>query len=133
MAFTWDGTITTTLAEVRHYTGDIDSNDPLLTDAQINFELTATGDDSIAAADRCFQRILAKLARDVDHSMPRFNTTRSQKFQHYKDLYAEFKATMLTESISPAVWSEHSAADATSMESDSDFKQPTFKIGQDDY
>jgi len=30
-----------------------------------------------------------------------------------------------------ALWSEHSSADATSLESDSDYREPRFKIGED--
>ena len=127
----YTGPSNSTSDEVRFYTGDTDTNDEILTDAEIAFELTATSDDAVAAAFRCFRRILAKLARKIDRSGPRFGASRSQKFQHYKDLYDAFKEEHSSE-VTAALWSEHSFDDVESLESDDDFRTPRFSMGEDE-
>jgi hypothetical protein len=117
--------------EVRFYTGDTNTNDEILTDAEIAFELTATSDDAVAAAYRCFRRILSKLTRQIDRGGPKFSTTRSQKFQHYKDAFDLFKEEHAGDVVA-ALWSEHSVADAESIEADSDYRDPRFKMGEDE-
>jgi len=134
VAFTWTGALDTNLAIVRHHTGDIVSTDPLLTDAQVNYELSQAGDDVIAATDKCFRRILASptVARAIDRNGTGFSASRSQRFAHMKEAYEMFKEEYAA-MVPGAEWSEHSISDANSIESDSDFRRPTFSIGMDDY
>lgn len=130
MTFTFDSTdITTDLAKMRQRLGDTDSTDPLLTDEQINAEYAETN-DVYQALVSCCRVILAKLARKIDRSGPRFNATRSQLFQHYRDMMAEFQSKV-GQTAGPS-WSEHSIADAEDIESDTDFAPPTFTVGRDD-
>jgi len=133
MAFTYGGDPSNSnLEEVRFYIGDTNSNDQLLSDAEINFELNQVSDNTVNAADRCFRRILAQLSRDIDRGGPKFSATRSQKYQHYLDLYDAFKEEVL--GATPAVaWTEHSADAQDSVESETDFIQPRFVIGGDEY
>jgi hypothetical protein len=130
MTFTWSGTISTDLSKVRHIIRDTDSTDPLLTDEEINFELSECS-DVYGAAKRCVRRILAKFARETDRSGARFSATRSQKFQQYKDLLDELaEETMLS---AEPYWSENSVDDADDIESDSDERQAAFLPGREDY
>ena len=130
MTFTWDSTdLSTDLAKARSRLGDTDSTDPLLTDEQIEAEVALTADIWQALVN-CCQTILGKLARRNDRSGARFNATRSQQFQHYKDLLAEFQSRV--GSIAGPSWSEQSIADAESIEDDDDFEPPAFKVGRDD-
>lgn len=133
MTYTWGGDPSnSTLEEVRHYVGDIDSARPLLTDEDINFELGKVGNDAVTAADRCFRRALSRLAPTAfDRSGTKFSASRSQRFNQVSDAYKLFKEEFGA-SISPVGWSEHSVSDVTSIESDSDFRQPRFKTGQFD-
>jgi len=130
MAFTWIGDLSTNLDKVRHIIGDIVSTDPLLTDEQINFELNENGSDIYLSAACCIDRILAKLAREMDRSGAKFSATRSQKFQHYRDLRAQLD-TKAGLGDGPS-FDIASKSDAESIESNTDFVPPIFKVGQDD-
>jgi hypothetical protein len=89
MTWTFDATdVSTDLAKVRQAIGDVETNAQLLSDEQINGQLTlypSILDASIA----CVDLILAKLARDVDRSAVGFSGQRSQVLQHYRDLRVE--------------------------------------------
>jgi hypothetical protein len=131
MTFTFSNTsITTDLAKVRHLIGDTDSTDPLLTDEQITFELVEDSNIYLCAAN-CCDRICAQLARKIDRNGTGFSATRSQKFQHYKDLAEILRSKSSTQC--DVYWSNLSLDDADSIEQDSDFIQPSFKVGQNDY
>ncbi|MFH1738822.1 MAG: hypothetical protein ABIH23_07420 [bacterium] len=131
MTFTWDATeVTTDLAKVRSKIGDTNSADQFLTDEQIEEELSENGDSVPHAIVSCIKLILAILARKPDRSGARFSSTRSQLFQHYKDMLASMEAS-LASSAGPS-WSEHTESDADDMEDDDDFVQPSFKVGRDD-
>ena len=131
MTFTWDDTdLSTDLAKLRSRLGDTDSTDQLLTDEQIASLLTLSGDSLAIAAVKGCQTILAKLARKVDRSGNRWSTTRSQMFQHYKDLLIELTAE--SGSIAPPSWGELSIAGAEDIENDTDINPPAFAIGRDD-
>lgn len=129
MTFTWDPTVDSDLMTVRGNTGDIISTDPLLTDEQINVALAQTNNTDQATL-LCIRKILAIFGREMDRSGPRFNASRSQKFQHFTDLKAEYE-NLVGESAGPS-WSEHSESDAEEIETDTDFVPPSFKIGRDD-
>jgi len=133
VTFTYSDTdLTTDLAKVRLRIGDTDSDDPLLTDEEIQVSLDATSTNA-GASVACVKRILALLARDIDRNGTRFSGSRSQKTQHYRDLLAELQDEAGEDLTSVAEWSEMSQADDTSIESNSDFRPPRFTVGQDEY
>lgn len=126
MAFTWDATsIATDTAKIRHLTGDIESADPYLTDEQIAFELTETANIYLAAAN-CCDRICAKVARRIDRSGTGFSGTRSQLFQHYKDLAEKLREKANLDAR--PYWTELSEDAVDTIEDDTDFVQPSFKV-----
>lgn len=130
MTFTFSNTsITTDLAKVRHLIGDTDSTDPLLTDEQITFELVEDSNIYFAAAN-CCDRICAGLARKIDRNGTGFSATRSQKFQHYKDLSEILRSRAGLQC--DAYWSNLSLDNADSIRQDSNYIQPSFGVGQDD-
>jgi len=129
VTFTYSSTsISTDLAKVRTLVGDTNSNDPLLTDEQINFFLAETADIYLAAANAVRRGILPQLARRIDRTGTGFSATRSQMSQHYRDLAAdlESKAYLGLE----VTFGGTSTSDADNLESDTDFIQPTFQSGQ---
>lgn len=140
MTFTYSSTaLSTNLSQVRLKLGDTNSKDPLLTDEEIAAvsdytaaELAATTGVNIPlAASRCIQAMIAAVARRIDTTGPRFGATRSQIFQHFKDLKKMLEDEARS-STSAVAWSEHSIDDADSLEDDSDFSNPSFGVGQFD-
>lgn len=129
MTFTYDSTsISTDLAKVRTLIGDTNSSDPLLTDEQITFFLDETADIYLAAANAIRRGILPGIARRIDRSGTGFSATRSQITVHYRDL-AETLESKSSALANPA-WSELSDSDVDTIESDTDFQQPSFKSEQ---
>lgn len=59
MAFTYDATLSTTLAKVRRLIGDTDSANALFTDAEMNFFIDAVGDNMYRAAAMATRAIAA--------------------------------------------------------------------------
>ena len=133
MAFTYSSTsISTDLAKVRLMLGDTDSDDPLLTDEEINYVLGRYDDVDRAAAE-CCRLVLAspKVARAIDRNGTGFSATRSQRFQHLKDLL-----DMLTSKariITAATFTGASVSAQETRESDSDYVPAAFERSQHDY
>jgi DNA mismatch repair protein MutH len=140
VTWTYDNTsLASNLAQVRLALGATNTNDQLLTDEEIAAasgytaaELAATSGVNIPlAAYRAVDAMLAAVTRKIDTSGPRFGATRSQIFQHFRDLKAELRARSKS-SASPVEWSEHSVSDAEAIESNTDFAQPAFTRGRFD-
>lgn len=132
MTWTYSDTdLSTDLAKVRLKIGDVDTNDQLLTDEEIAYVLANyTGLD--LAAVECLKIILAapEAARAVDRSGTGFSATRSQRFQHLRDLLAELQAKAST-SASPSLMGT-SQSEQDSLDADTDYIQPSFIRGLHD-
>lgn len=132
MTFTYSSTsIATNLAKVRLQIGDTDSNDPLLTDEEINYVLGRYADVDRATYE-CAKVILAgpKVARAVDRNGTGFSASRSQRFQHLKDIVTQWgKASKLSAGLS---FTGASASTKTSLESDTDYQPAAFERGLHD-
>lgn len=127
MTFTYSSTsIATDLAKVRLTIGDTDSADALMTDEEINYILSRY--DSVSRASmECVKIILAKWTRQTDRQGTGFSASRSQRFQHLKDLLVELKSgggTLATPTITGA-----SKSDETSVENDTDYVPARFGQG----
>jgi len=134
VTFTWDDTATgTDLARIRARLGDTIVNDPLLTDEQINQYITDASGSVPRATISGANAIIAIFARKPDKTGARFSCSRSQVFQHYKDLIAtlQIEAGTVTEAAGPS-WNELSQSATDTINDDSDFMQPSFSIGRDD-
>tara|TARA_R100000808_G_scaffold14529_1_gene34235 strand:- start:7528 stop:7959 length:432 start_codon:yes stop_codon:yes gene_type:complete len=129
MSFAYSTSLTTTKDKVRFRIGDTDSNRPLLSDEEIN-AVIASKPSVLPASIECVEAILAKIARDVDRNAAGITSSRSQAYNHYLELRNKLAREMLTES--EMFVGGLSKAAKQSFEDDSDFVQPSFKIGQFD-
>lgn len=130
MSFTYSDTdLSTDLAKVRKRIGDVDSGSALLTDEEIEDTLEEYPSVALAAI-KCVQTILGRLARRTDRSAVGLSSSRSQAFQHYKDLLAELQSEASAEAT-PRLKGT-SDAEAISLENDSDFRAHSFSVGMDD-
>jgi hypothetical protein len=131
VTFTYDDTasVWTDLTRIRRRIGDTDSDDALLTDEEINDQLSLTDEFNRAAAE-CVRAILGKMARDVDRTGTGYSATRSQKFQHYKDLLKDLDAEANLQASVELTGGTKSGIEE--YESDSDFVQFPFKKGLHD-
>ena len=121
---------TTTRDDVRFRLGDTDTANEILTDTEIDALLTQFTSVPLAAAQGCL-RIIAEFARDIDRSGLGMRATRSQKVQHYRDLYT----SLLRESNKNVEISVGglSISEKDSFGEDTDAVQPAFEVGQDDF
>lgn len=132
MTFTYSATsISTNLAKVRLQIGDTDSDDPLLTDEEINYVLSRYADVDRASYE-CAKILLAQpeAARAVDRNGTGFSASRSQRFQHLKDIVAQWGAA--SRSQSTVTLTGGSLSEKTSLESDTDYVPAAFERGLHD-
>jgi hypothetical protein len=86
VAFTYDETdLSTDLAKVRTYLGDVDSDDPIFSDEVINAYLGMQPNLVMATAALC-DAAAAKFARKVDVGALSASRSASQLFDHYTRL-----------------------------------------------
>lgn len=131
MTFTYDKTsLTSSLAQVRRTIGDVDADDPLLTDEEINWRLGQTS-NVLKASTRCLTDILAEYHKRTDTSAQGINTSRSQRFSQLKDLLKDLRGQIASTGIAPLSTAGSKARQAT-IESDTDYEQPEFYRGMDD-
>lgn len=76
---------------VRHLIGDTDPTSPMLSDAEIGYELGAAGDDASRAAYQSCRRLMARYAALADASELDLSVKASQLFDHYAALAATFE------------------------------------------
>ena len=129
MTWTYSATsISTDLAKVRLTIGDTDTNDQLLSDEEINYVLGRYDDVDRASAE-CIKILLAQpeAARAVDRSGTGFSATRSQRFQHLRDILAELQAKAT--SAAGATLTGVSVSERETLESDSDYIAASFEVG----
>lgn len=99
MTFSYDPTLADAVSRVRFRLGDTSESDPphLLEDEEISAVLALEGNVELHAAEKLCQRLLAKIARDVNTGGAGLNTTREQKTTHYQDVLAEIRAELATQ------------------------------------
>lgn len=129
MSFAYSTSLATNKDKVRFRIGDTDSNRPLLSDEEIDAVLVSKP-AVLPASIECVEAILAKIARDVDRNAAGISSSRSQAFNHYLELRGKLAREMLTES--EMFVGGLSKAAKRSFESNPDFVQPSFGIGQFD-
>ena len=130
MAWTYSESLLTDKDKLRLRVGDTDSGDPLLSDETLSALLTAKNNDLALTAIDAVRAIIAKLGREFDRSAVGVGGSRSQKVQHFHDLLAQLtKEARLSTGITLGGLS-YDRKEA--IENDSDFIQPSFKMGGDD-
>lgn len=130
MTWTYSSTGTSTLDRLRRRIGDTDTNSQLLTDEEIEDFLDEHSDDLYLAGAACCDAICAKLGRDVDRSGLGMQTTRSQKFQHYKDLAVALRNRASSGAAPFLGGTSESRRDE--IEADTDFVPPAFERDRDE-
>lgn len=129
MTVTYDDSEASDLHKVRGIIGDTITDDAYLQDETITALLTVHG-SVLATSVECCRRILARIARDTDRNAVGFSASRSQVTQHYRDLMADLSA-QLTATATCFVGGT-SLSEEQDLESDDDFIEPSFKIGDND-
>jgi hypothetical protein len=129
VTWTYDNTaINTDLAKVRLLSGLTDTNDRLLTDEEVNWQIGQTSSLTRAAAE-CLRLALRspKVMRATDRNGPQFSASRSQRYQQMKDTLADLDAKAASNTTLSVDFGSTAAHDA--LESDSDFTDAAFKRG----
>ncbi len=85
---------------VRYMIGDTNYSDQLLSDQEIDYQLTQSGSIAIAASDCCLA-IAARFARCIDKSVGSLSRTFSQKHQHYLQLSADLSKKGSASPVAP--------------------------------
>lgn len=130
MTWTYTDPSTSTRDAVRFLIGDTDTNDQLVTDAEIAFITTEYTDKYLAAAELC-EAIAAKLARDVDTTNGDLRVAAQKRFEHYNTLAKKYRSKggkLATMWAGGRLLSEkETAADDTTI------TQPSFTRGMHDF
>ena len=130
MAWTYSESLTTNRDKLRLRIGDTDTNDQLLSDETLDALLTARNADVSFSAVDAVRAIVAKLGREFDRNSMGMAGNRSQKVQHFYDLLKELsrEARLTTGVIAGGI----SVAREDTIDADTDFKKPSFRVGQHD-
>ena len=131
MTWSYDPAEPTDRDRVRGRVGDTQINDPLLANETIDALLASTPSIAIVALDAC-ERIIARLARDVDRSAIGISTGRSAVIQHYQDLRQILRRAVASGAVEIFVGGLSTARDDARLEDD-DYRGPWFRAGEDDH
>jgi hypothetical protein len=130
MTWTYTDPSANTRDAIRFLVGDTNTNDQLVTDAEIAYISATYTNVYVAAAEIC-DAIAAKYARQADTRNGELSVSASQRAKAYLDLSKKLrgKATM-----DATIWvgGRDIVDDETSAE-DTNINQPMFKRGMDDY
>ncbi len=127
-----DADLTTDLNKVRRLVGDVNSTSPEFQDEEMNFFIDEEANIYSAAALAC-TNLAVRYAQHIDKSLDGFSLSASQKYEHYKELAAEYTAKAKVKGT-PQVYSGGiSVSDKTTIEADTDIPTPDFYRGQFDY
>ena len=99
----YSDTFSTPLDEVRHLIGDTDDDAPILTDAEIMYELGKAGDVVRTAALGCCRALMARYAGLADTTELDLSVKASQLFDHYQALGNQLIADAAVTSLTHAV------------------------------
>jgi len=85
MTFTYDDPNSSDLESVRYKIGDTDSDNPQLTDEEIEYELAEANSSILLAAARCASALAARYARKVTKKI-------GDRSINYSDLAAQYRS-----------------------------------------
>ena len=132
MTFTYSTTSSTptNTSRIRVRLGDTNSSKPIFTDEEITAALADFASVTASAYYLC-KAAIAKLARDVDRSAAGINSSRSQQITHLERVCADLEREMITGAV--GFVGGTSIAEEETLETETDFKQPSIQIGMDDH
>lgn len=119
------------LDRVRYLIGDLDVNDPQLTDQELNFRISTEGSPE-SAAIAAVRDLLALYARKVDSSVGDLRISYSQRREQYEGLLSKLLINRVRTSAG-IVAGGISVARKGIVQQDADVVQPDFRKGQFDY
>ena len=119
------------MSEIRLRIGDTSSSNTFLMDEEIQGVVDNTGGGNTMAAAVCADIIAATVARKVSISEGAFSASLQMQYQHYRSLAKRLRLEARTGS-GVVYGGGMSAADVSSVESDSNRVKPSFEIGQFD-
>lgn len=83
---TYDDNLSNDRDKVRFLVGDTEDDQQMLSDGEIAFTLTQTGDNLLLAAAYACETIAAKFARDVNYRFSTMWQDASDAYDHFMDL-----------------------------------------------
>lgn len=116
------------LDAVRLLIGDVDGDDPQLTDEELNYFVAVEG-NTISAAIAAARALMSLFARKVDKAVGDLKVSYSQRHGHYKDLVTRLETRQGTKDIQVYAGGI-SASDKRTTEEDSDRVKPAFSRDQ---
>ena len=130
MTWSYSDSLGTNRDKLRLRIGDTDSNDQLLSNETLDVLLSDKNNDLALAAVDAVRAIIAKLGREFDRNAVGVGGSRSQKVQHYHDLLIQLNKE--ARGSTGVVVGGLSADRKETIQDDTDFIRPSFRIGQDD-
>lgn len=130
MSFSYDISLGTARDRIRSRLGDNDTQNVVLQDEEINAYLTLESDNEVRATRHAFRAALARLARQTDRVAIGIATSRSQRFEQMKELFALFEQESAAASGGIGVFGL-TESDVTEVESDGDFILPFARVNAD--
>ena len=116
--------------EARFLVGDVFDKDPLLSDEEITYCLTAGGSARLGAA-LAAEAISAKFSRLADRSVGQVSVSCSQKAEAYRKLANDLRASDAASSSLPH-FGEVFVSESAALDKDSSLIQPSFRVGMND-
>ncbi len=126
MSWSYDTTLTADLDKVRFYIGDTNSDEPLLSNEEIEFLVSSEG-SARAAAIAGAEMIASKFARFADSAVGDLSISYSQRHAQYLAVAARLRRS-LTLSVAPLVGGISNSRKET-VEDDTDRVEPAFTVG----
>jgi len=116
------------LDRVRFMIGDIDADDPQITDEELNWLISDEGSE-ISAAIAAVRNLIAQYARLVDKSVDGLSISYSQRRDNLKELMATLKARQASRKAVPFAGGI-SQSQKDDVKDNSDRVKPRFRRGQ---
>lgn len=116
--------------QIRLYIGDVSSSDQLLQDEEIEYVETLTTGLNLASAE-CCEMIAARWGRLADVDNEGLSVKASQRHDHYMAMAKDFRKQ--AKGYATIFVGGRSKATKESRASDSDYVEPWFRRGMDDF
>jgi len=135
MSWTYSGDpATSALDQVRFLLGDTDSDSPQLSNEEIDFLLSATGNEPWTAAIRGAYGLASKYSRKITKSMDDLSISYDQLAKHYRDLAVQLRnQAAMSSSLAVPYAGGISVSDKLNDENDTDRTPPSFTRGMHDF
>lgn len=124
-----DNLATSTRDQVRFLLGDTDPEEPLLSDAEVDYLVSTEGVAQQAAAIGA-ERLAARYARETSRSMGSLSISADQKSRHFRELAEQLRQELATRAGAP--WAAITTTRKDALEDDTSLVDKNFRIGMFD-